>query len=66
MNVPTPDLRTLRMGVALGALVAFLVTVAIALAVGASGWPVIAGGVFVGIFVGGGLGLLTASRVGHR
>jgi len=55
--------RHLGLAYLIGAVVLFLLTVAVAAAFGAAGWAAVGVGIFLGLFAGGGLGLLVAARL---
>jgi hypothetical protein len=55
----------LRTAYAIGAVVMFLLTLVVAALIGHAGWPAVGVGVFLGLFAGGGFGLLVAARLDH-
>ena len=63
--MPSSDLhlRHLRTAYVVGAVALFVVTLIVAAALGHSGWPAVGVGVFLGLFAGGGFGLLVAARL---
>ena len=58
-----PQARSLRMGFGIGALIVFLLVVVPALALGADPLYAVIVGLFVGLVVGGGLGLMISGRL---
>jgi hypothetical protein len=63
MTMREPKARSLRVGFGVGALVVFLLVVVPALLLGADPWYAVGVGLFVGVFVGGGLGILLSGRL---
>lgn len=66
MTSPTASSSSFRhFGLAylLGAVALFLLTIAVAAALGKAGWIAVTVAVFLGLFAGGGLGLLVAARL---
>lgn len=63
MTAPNVQVRHLWLAYLIGAVVLFLLTLAVAAALGAAGWAAVGVGVFLGLFAGGGLGLLVAARL---
>ena len=63
MPTTEPRAQTLRRGFLIGALSVGLVIFVIALIAGAELWIAVMLGFFLGLFVGGGLGLLVSGRI---
>ena len=63
MSSSVPQPHNLRRGFWLGALVVFVIVAIASLALGADLWIAVVVGFFVGLFVGGGLGLLISARL---
>ena len=58
-------MTSLRTGYVLGAIVVFLLVLAVEAALGLMGWPAVVVALFVALFAGGGLGLMIAGRLSH-
>jgi hypothetical protein len=65
MSAPDAPLRHYGLAYLIGAIALFLLTFAVAAALGHAGWSAAAFGAFLGLFAGGGLGLLVAARLDH-
>jgi hypothetical protein len=63
MSSSAPQSHVLRRGFWLGTLVVFAIVALASLALGADLWIAVLVGFFVGLFVGGGLGLLISARL---
>ena len=56
-------MTSLRTGYLVGAVVVFLLCLAIAAAFDVMGWPAVAAALFVAVFAGGGIGMMIAGRI---
>lgn len=63
MTTAEPQAHSLRRGFGLGVLIVFSIVFVAALALGAELWIAVLVGISVGLFVGGGLGLLVSGRL---